>query len=356
MSKDNRESQSENTGSVIDVFCGCGALSYGFRKEGFAIACGYDIDESCRYPFETNNFAPFSCRDVAQLNALELATEFDSKLPRILIGCAPCQPFSAYSRNQRDSQWKLLSDFSRLVAGVKPDVVTMENVPRLRLFKKGQVFKKFLRELENAGYWVRWSIFNCVEFGVPQTRSRLVLVASRLGRPLLPNPTVNKSDCAVVRDAIGGLPALEAGDCDEQDPLHRCSRMSSLNLKRIRASVPGGTWRDWEENLVAACHKVPSGKNFYNVYGRMRWDRPSPTITAQFFAFGHGRFGHPEQDRALSLREGALLQSFPNEYAFLQPGDTAKLTQISRQIGNAVPISLARAIARAIKVHIKESR
>ena len=350
------DKSTEIVGSVVDVFCGCGALSYGFQVEGFDIACGYDIDENCRYPFETNNDAPFACRDVAQLVANDLSREFASDLPRILIGCAPCQPFSTYSRNQQDLKWKLLSDFVRLIAGVEPDVITMENVPRLRLFKKGQIFGEFLHALDELGYQVRWSIFYCPDFGVPQKRSRLVLVASRLGKPLLPEPTREKKDYLVVRDAIGELPPLQAGECDDRDPLHRCSRMSSLNLKRIRASVPGGTWRDWDRNLVAACHKAPSGKNFYNVYGRMQWDKPSPTITAQFCAFGHGRYGHPDQDRALSLREGALLQSFPKEFAFVQSKKNVIMTRIGSQIGNAVPVPLARAIARAIKRHINESK
>lgn len=341
-------------GSVIDLFCGCGALSYGFREEGFDIACGYDIDEYCRYPFETNNQAPFTRCDVAELESIELIREFDPNLPRILIGCAPCQLFSAYSRNRRDSKWQLLADFARLVGTVEPDVVTMENVPRLRLFNGGNVLEEFLDALERFGYEVRWDVLYCPDFGVPQQRSRLVLVASRLGIPFLPESTHAKNKYMVVRDAIGDLLPLEAGEGHSKDSLHKCSRMSKLNLKRIRASVPGGTWRDWEESLLADCHKVPSGRNFYNVYGRMRWDLPSPTITAQFLAFGHGCYGHPEQDRAISLREGALLQSFPRDYAFVPPGQDVLMTRIGAQIGNAVPVSLARAIARAIKKHLSE--
>ena len=342
-------------GSVIDIFSGGGALSYGFKREGFQIACGYDVDESCRYAFETNNEAPFAHRDVATLEAGEVSHVFDKNLPRVLIGCAPCQPFSSYSRNREDTKWQLLSDFARLVDGVRPDVVTMENVPRLKVFKKGRVFKRFLRLLKTAGYHTRYGVFHCPDFGVPQRRSRLVLVASRLGEPELPVPTTRECDYSNVRDAIGHLPRLAAGESDPHDPLHKCSQMSELNLERIRASVPGGTWHDWDERLVAACHKAPSGKSFYNVYGRMRWDQPSPTITAQFFAFGHGRYGHPEQDRALSLREGALLQSFPSDYEFIRPGESVIMRHVASQIGNAVPVALAQAIAHAIKKHLKES-
>ena len=341
-------------GSVIDIFCGCGALSHGFFREGFKIACGYDIDESCRYPFEINNDAPFVCQNVSTLSPRAVAREFNAGLPRILMGCAPCQPFSAYSRNQRDSKWTLLLDFSRLVKAIKPEIVSMENVPRLRGFQGGQVFDQFVNDLDEAGYEVRWKVVYCPDFGVPQNRYRLVLIASRLGTPLLPEPVRKKHEYTVVRDAIDGLSKLEAGESDSLDPLHKCSRMSELNLKRIRASVPGGTWLDWDESLLAACHKVSSGQSFHNVYGRMRWDQPSPTITTQFYAIGHGRFGHPEQDRALSLREGALLQSFPLSYKFLKIGTEVVMQRIARQIGNAVPISLAQAIARAIKLHLQD--
>ena len=341
------------TGTVVDLFCGAGALSHGFRLEGFRIACGYDIEEACRFPFEENNEAPFVRRDVAAISYGELDKEFVPGLPRILIGCAPCQPFSRYSQGREDPKWKLLGDFARLVVDTSPDVVTMENVPQLVQFKGGSVFEDFVAKLRASGYRVERTIVNCADFGVPQERSRLVLIGSRHGDPLLPEPTHAPEEYVTVSQAIRGMPPLAAGGADPTDRLHCASRMSALNFERIRASRPGGTWRDWPADLVAECHRKEKGRGYASVYGRMRWDRPSPTITTQFHGFGNGRFGHPEQDRALSLREGAILQSFPKDYAFVPPCGTVHFKTIGRLIGNAVPVELARAIARAIEAHLR---
>ena len=340
--------------SVIDLFCGAGGLSHGFLLEGFLVVCGYDLDEACRYPFETNNHSPFLRRDVSTIDADELSREFSAHLPRVLIGCAPCQPFSCYSQGREDPKWRLLKDFSRLVVSVSPDVLSMENVPQLVHFKGGSVFDAFVTTLKNSGYRVRWTIASSSDFGVPQARSRLVLIASRHGDPTLPEPTQSAEGRHVtVRDAIEEMPPLKAGGVDPADPLHRASGMSDLNLRRIQASAPGRTWHDWDGALVTHCHKKETGRSYTSVYGRMTWDQPSPTITTQFYGFGNGRFGHPEQDRGLSLREGAILQTFPRNYAFVRPGDPITFKGLGRMIGNAVPVALARAIARAIARHLE---
>lgn len=343
-------------GTVVDLFCGGGALSHGFLLEGFSIACGYDTDESCRFPFETNNEAPFIRRDVAEIDHAELVEEFSPGLPRVLIGCAPCQPFSRYSQGREDPKWQLLRDFARLAVDVGPDIVTMENVPHLEKFKGGRVFNNFVGSLREVGYTVRWAIANCPDFGVPQNRSRLVLIGSKHGEPRLPKRTHGPGDYVTVSQAIGNMPPLAAGQADTVDRLHCTSGLSELNLKRIRASRPGGTWREWSPDLVAGCHKKDKGRGYASVYGRMRWDRPSPTITTQFYGFGNGRFGHPKQDRALSLREGAMLQTFPPDYTFVRSGESLHFTRIGRMIGNAVPVRLAQAIACAIKTHLWECR
>ncbi len=341
-------------GTVVDLFCGGGALSHGFLLEGFRIARGYDIDEACRFPFEENNGARFVRRDVAEIRPDDLAAAYVSQLPRVLIGCAPCQPFSRYAQAHRNPSWRLLRDFARLAIEAEPDIVTMENVPQLVRFKGGQVFGDFVARLRSAGYNVRWLVASCTDFGVPQSRSRLVLIASRLGEPALPAATHGPGEHVTVRQAIGDMPSIVAGEVDASDPLHCASELSAINLARIRASLPGGTWRDWPAELVAECHCKRSGRGYASVYGRMRWDRPSPTITTQFHGFGNGRFGHPEQDRAISLREGAMLQTFPRDYAFVRPDDPIRRKSVGRIIGNAVPVSLARAVARAIKVQLTE--
>jgi DNA (cytosine-5)-methyltransferase 1 len=338
--------------SVVDLFCGAGGLSYGFKAESFRLAAGIDIDEACRYPYEENNGAPFLRKDIGSLTAAEVEELFVPGDVRVLVGCAPCQPFSSYNQKNKDPNWRLLHAFGNLIERVRPDVVSMENVPRLMKFRGGSTFKKFVETLRDADYHVVWDVLYGPDFGLAQTRSRLVLLASRLGKIELPKPT-HRNRHRTVQDEIGHLPPLCHGDVDISDSLHRASRLSPMNVRRMASAKPGGTWRDWHEDLVADCHKVETGKGYSSVYGRMTWEAPAPTITTQFFGFGNGRFGHPSQDRALSLREGALLQGFPRHYEFVAPSERVQFKKIGRLIGNAVPVKLAKAIAKAVKVHIE---
>ena len=341
--------------SVVDIFCGAGGLSHGFRQRGFEIVGGIDIDEDCRYAFEQNNGAPFIRSDVATLKADKINDLFMPGKSRVLVGCAPCQPFSIYNQKNDDPKWQLLRQFGNLVDKVRPDVLSMENVPRLVTFKNGTIFKNFIKKLCDADYHVVWDILYGPDFGLAQTRSRLVLLASRLGPIELPRAT-HKGKHRTVRDEIGDLPPLNHGEVDNSDPLHRASRLSEINAQRISSAKPGGTWRDWESGLVAECHKLETGKGYSSVYGRMEWDSPSPTITTQFYGFGNGRFGHPEQNRALSLREGALLQGFPKDYEFVAPGERVHFKKVGRLIGNAVPVKLAAAIANSVDKHLRQVR
>lgn len=341
-------------GSVVDLFCGAGGLTHGFLLEGFTISAGMDVDEDCRYSFEHNNRAPFIRRDITGLRGSDIALLFEPGMPRILVGCAPYQPFSIYNQKNDDPKWRLLTDFGTLIAETNPDVVSMEKVPRLLDFQGGEVFGAFVAVLERNGYHVCWRVVFAPEYGVPQQRSRLVLLASRLGLIEFEPPTVGPDEYVNVETAIGALPALSAGEIDPIDPLHRSSRLSEKNFQRIRAARPGGSWREWDVDLVTDCHKAATGRGYASVYGRMVWSEPSPTITTQFYGFGNDRFGHPEQDRAISLREGAILQSFPRDYEFTAPGRTIHFKKVGKLIGNAVPVLLARAVARSIKTHLDE--
>ena len=289
------------------------------------------------------------------LTSLDINVLYPSGAIRILVGCAPCQPFSTYNQKNNDPNWKLLKSFARLVRSTKPDVVSMENVPRLLTFRNGEVFGDFKAALSELGYFVDYGILYGPDYGLPQTRSRLVLIASLLGPISLPEPT-HVGRHKTVKEAIGDLPELTSGSVDELDPLHRASRLSELNLKRIKASRSGGTWRDWSDELVAKCHTSETGRGYSSVYGRMDWNEPSPTVTTQFYGFGNGRFGHPEQDRAISLREGAILQSFPKHYKFVAPGQPVQFKRIGRMIGNAVPVVIGQAVARQIKDHLKDNK
>jgi DNA (cytosine-5)-methyltransferase 1 len=230
----------------------------------------------------------------------------------------------------------------------------MENVPKLEEFGGGLLLDSFEKRLETAGYAVTRHIVRVSDYGLPQMRRRLVVMASKMG-PIALEAPVAEARQRTVADEIKNLPPLVAGQIHPNDPLHRVSKLSNLNLRRIRASKPGGTWHDWDAELIADCHAVSSGKTYSAVYGRMDWNKPSPTITTQFFGFGSGRFGHPEQDRAISLREGAMLQSFPREYEFVEPGKKVHIKTVGRLIGNAVPVTLGRVIARSVRRHLAEN-
>lgn len=332
---------------VVDLFCGVGALSHGLKLAGCKIVAGYDIDDQCKYAFETNNSARFYTKNVAKLSGSEIKAHFSEGAPSILAGCAPCQPFSTYKhRYEEDPQWSLVTRFAELAAEVEADYVTMENVPSLLLYKNGAVFSEFEEILKRAGYKVRHTIARCEQFGVAQRRRRLVVLASRKRK--LPHLSPGCDAARSVRAAIGDLPPIPAGHSYPGDPLHVAASLSELNMRRIRASRPGGTWRDWPEDLRAKCHRRSSGKTYPGVYARMEWDGPAPTMTTQCYGYGNGRFGHPEQDRAITLREAALLQSFPPGYEFLEPGEPILMKQVGRWIGNAVPVRLAQAIGTLI--------
>lgn len=338
--------------SCVDLFCGAGGLTHGLVLEGIDVTAGIDLDAICHHPFEENNFgATFYRRDVRDLEGRELDSLFGANGVRVLAGCAPCQPFSTYAQRydlKRDHKWGLLYEFSRLAHEVKPDIVTMENVPSLA---KNKVFLDFTRELARMGYRTHYQVVDCTRYGVAQRRRRLVLMASRHGDIRLIPPVM--TEVATVRDAIGHLPEIAAGGTCRRDPLHTASSLSEVNLMRIRASRPGGSWRDWPEHLVANCHRSKSGTSYPSVYGRMEWDKPAPTMTTQFHGYGSGRFGHPSQDRAISLREAALLQSFPNDYKFAVCREEVSLSALARLIGNAVPVELGRAVGKSIWTHLE---
>jgi DNA (cytosine-5)-methyltransferase 1 len=338
---------------AIDLFCGAGGLTRGLEAVGIDVVRGVDIDPACEYPFAANNRATFLLKSVEDIAGSDFTDALKGASLTLLAGCAPCQPFSTYSRGKAtpaDKRWNLLSHFARLVKEVEPDLVTMENVPRL---EKQTVFAKFVSSLKEDGFFVFHKVVDCADYGVPQHRKRLVLLASKHGPIEMMEPTVKAEFYETVRNAIEDLAPLKAGETCLDDPLHQSSILSPLNLKRIRVSKAGGTWRDWDMDLVAGCHKKKTGKTYPSVYGRMAWDEPSPTMTTQFFGFGNGRFGHPHQNRAISLREGAILQSFPRDYKFVAKGKPIYIKTIGRLIGNAVPVKLGKAIGKSIIRHIQ---
>lgn len=335
----------------VDLFCGVGGLTHGLVRGGIHIAAGIDVDPSCRFPFEANNSAKFIECDIEHVEPETVSSFYRKADITLLAGCAPCQPFSTYSQSGRNSayerQWPLVSAFGNLIEKMRPDLVAMENVPQLA---RHPVFQKFLNCLAGYEYW--WQVVECSSIGVPQTRKRLVLIASQLGNTALAL-SQERVPRVTVRDAIGSLPPIKAGTSDPDDKLHTACSLSPLNLSRIRLSRPGGTWRDWPEELQASCHRKSTGATYPSVYGRMEWDLPAPTITTQCFGYGNGRFGHPEQDRAISLREAAMLQTFPKSYSFVSPGSAVKFNKLGRLIGNAVPVRLGEVLAQSLVNHVR---
>lgn len=342
--------------SGVDLFCGVGGLTHGLNQAGINIRAGIDLDTSCKYAYETNNNAEFIGEDITHIKGNDFQKYWNDDEIKVLVGCAPCQPFSTHSNKVKNkengSKWNLLNEFIRLVRESSPDIISMENVPNL---SNKQIFSNFVSELIKLGYKVSYKNVYCPDYGIPQKRRRLVLLASKFGEIDLLPPTHSKINYVTVKDVISNLDPIESGKRNKTDKLHFTSKLTNINLERIKASTPKGTWEDWDENLRLDCHKRQTGNTYKSVYGRMSWDEPSPTITTQFYNYGTGRFGHPEQNRALTIREASILQTFPEDYKFVADEQEVILTRVATHIGNAVPVKLGRIIGESIKKHIEEN-
>lgn len=334
---------------AVDLFCGAGGLTLGLRRAGWNVIAGIDSDSKVRETYLRNNsgtrFVSADLRSVTDDDVRSLAqTASDSGL--LLAGCAPCQPFSKQRRRHGlgiRSDATLLGEFARLVRTVKPEVVLMENVPGVISVPGFSSFRRFLKTLHDNGYSYDHGVLNARDFDVPQHRRRYVLLAALTRRVALPRPTGkdSESETVTVRSAIGHFPALDSGETHASVPNHCAARLSDRNLQRIRATPPdGGSRRDWPKRLRLECHAQVRG--FSDVYGRLWWDRVAPTLTSRCNSLSNGRFGHPEQDRAISLREAAALQTFPDDYEFV-----GSMPSVARWIGNAVPVAFAEALGRA---------
>lgn len=337
---------------AVDLFCGVGGLTHGLQMAGIKVVAGIDNDESCKYAYEENNKSKFISKNITDFTGKELKKLYPKSSIKILVGCAPCQTFSQHTlknkNRHKDEKWRLLYEFLRLIKESKPDIISMENVPQLRKYK---VFEDFVNGLTEEGYLVSYKIVNCPKYGIPQRRIRLVLLASRKKEISLISETHDSRNYPTVKDVIKNFSRIMDGKVDKKDSLHRSWRLSPINKKRIKQSKQGGSWLDWDKNLVLKCHKKKNGSTYKAVYGRMKWNKPSPTITTQFYSYGTGRFGHPRQNRAISLREGAILQTFPKYYKFFEDSKDISFSEIGRHIGNAVPVKLGEVIGNTIKQH-----
>lgn len=336
---------------AIDFFCGAGGFTVGLRQAGIDVIAGIDSNEACGKTYSANNTeSRFICADIRQIDGRALLEVLpglrieDDEL--VFVGCAPCQPFSQQRRSakpHRDAS--LLSCFGSLVIEFRPAYVVVENVPGIATVRGNSTFNRFVLGLRRAGYSVEKDVLDAKEFGVPQSRRRLVLIASRRGQAALPVPThgPGRRPWRTVRQAIAEYPRLPAGGSADRPANHRASALSDLNLKRMQCTPhDGGSRADWPDELVLACHK-DDYRGHSDVYGRLHWDEPAPTLTGRCHSISNGRYGHPEQDRALTLREAAALQTFPDDYVF-----EGSLRSIALQIGNAVPVRLARTLGQQV--------
>ena len=297
---------------------------------------------SVEYTYSKNNKAQFQLQDINELKGKEIKKLFENAPQTLIAGCAPCQPFSIYQKKKDKNSIKThkkypaFINFIRIVKEVKPDFVTMENVPSI---KKDDNFIDFVNKLKEMKYKVNFKVINIANWNAPQMRRRLILIASKISKIEITEKQSKKFK--TIKEAIKNLSHLQNGQVDNKDPLHRSAKLSNLNLQRIKFSQPGGTWKDWPKKILPNCYKKPSGQTFTSVYGRLSPNKAN-TLTTQFTRYGTGRYGHYEQDRALSLREGAILQTFPQKYDF----NVVKLgiTRVSRHIGNALPPIIGKLI------------
>lgn len=344
--------------TLIDFFSGCGGTSVGFRAAGMTIAAGIDNDLTSGLTF-AKNFpeATFISADIKRLKLEDiqgLITQLGDA-PLVFSACAPCQPFSKQRRGPRDSDIRtpLLLQLSRFVRRFRPVCIFIENVPGMQRGLDGQApFQKFQRSIKRIGYHTTAGIVSSAAYGVPQRRLRFVAVASRIGPVSFPTATHGPgkgANYSTVREWIAHLPPLAAGEEDPLVPNHRAAKLSALNLQRIQATPEGGGRADWPSHLLPECHSNGYAGHT-DVYGRMSWDAPATGLTTRCISYSNGRFGHPTQDRAISAREAASLQTFPEDFVFL-----GNWEDIGRQVGNAVPVRLATAFGTSIVRHINES-
>jgi len=335
---------------AIDFFCGGGGTTRGLLNAGIQVLAGVDICGEYQQTYEHNNHNRFlakSITDISREDIQALIPDVFEADDVLFAGCAPCQPFSQQRNSPEEHRDRnLLSEFGRIVAEYRPAYVLVENVPGIK-GKGRDVFEAFLQGLQANGYQYKYSVLNAKNYGVPQNRKRLVLIASRVAPIIMPAITHDGSlerPYRTVADAIDRFPPIGAGQSFDAVPNHKATNMSEKNLRRIQAtSHDGGSRTEWPEDLVLECHKA-RGSGHTDVYGRMSWNEVSPTLTSKCCSISNGRFGHPDQDRAISFREAAALQSFPDDYVFYGTSESV----IARQIGNAVPVLMSQAIGHAL--------
>jgi DNA (cytosine-5)-methyltransferase 1 len=340
---------------AVDFFCSGGGMSYGMQQAGIEILAGIDFDNNCKETYKSNIIgAEFIHADVFDLKEQELEERLSLKRNDdnlLLIGCSPCQYWSIINTDKSKStkSKNLLKEFSRFVKYFRPGYVVVENVPGVLRKKEESGLNEFIEWLKYNGYEnPHFKIHNVNDFGVAQNRKRFTLIASRISKEEI-KPLECKGKKVLVKDVIGvdkGFYEINAGYRDTTPFLHSVSNVSETNLRRLKKIAKDGGDRSGFSNdpdLQLKCF-IGKDESFKDTFGRLWWNKPAPTITTKFFSISNGRFVHPEENRALSIREGATLQSFPLNYIF----KGTSIAGVARMIGNAVPPKYAEAIGQSI--------
>jgi DNA (cytosine-5)-methyltransferase 1 len=359
---------------VFDFFSGCGGASKGFMQAGlepvFALDNYIHAAKSFEKNFSGTKILETLCfeKEIPKIaflldsienvkpEALQPIVNSYAGHPLLFAGCAPCQPFSQQKtvRPKQDDRKSLLDYFRVFIEHFEPEFVFVENVPGIQKVSvtDGGPFDNFIATLEEKKYSYEYDVIKAQDYGVPQKRKRLILIASRLGSISFPQKTHGPGTAhpkyATPKEWMSGFNRLNAGESDPSDPNHQAGNLSKLNLQRLRATPVGGDRFSWPKELQLACH-TNGYKGHTDVYGRVKWDELSNCLTTKCTSISNGRFGHPEQDRAITPREAARLQTFPKSFIF-----EGGVSVAGRQIGNAVPVLLTKKFGLRFKSHLNK--
>lgn len=348
MSKPQIYAETTNELTAIDLFCGAGGFSLGLKQAGFNVLLGVDSWQLAIDSLAHNFNHPVLCADICGVSGRDILRRVGLKKGGVdlVVGGPPCQGFSVQRIGpDHDLRNSLVLEYARLLQEISPRLFIMENVTGLIGRRGKQLFETFLSSVDKSGFDTEAHVVNAADYGAPQLRRRVVVLGWRrndTGRFHLPKPSTDPQNYMTVQQAIGDLPQPPEVPASN-DPLHKQTRLSELNRQRLRHIPPGGGMKDLPVRLRVNCHKAGADKIGHRyVYGRLAPDRPAGTITARFDSFTRGRFAHPLEDRNITLREGARLQTFPDTFHF-----SGNQEEIAMQIGNAIPPVLAEALARS---------
>jgi len=350
--------------TAIDLFAGGGGLSEGLKQAGFNVLSAVEMDRNAANTYQANHpSTDLISTDIRYVSADTIKKSLRGRKLDLLAACPPCQGFSSltHSRKDEDPRNALIGEVTRLIKDLAPQTIMIENVPGI--ISRGEKYlASFLEELSSMGYYISYSVLQVADYGVPQMRKRFVLLASLSGKIDIPEKTHSLqgdkglNGWKTVRDAIYNMPeSVTLDECNLYGGLKACNwhvtrSISPLTKKRLEFIKPGGSRFELPDHLRPKCHKG-NNSGFSNVYGRMDWDKPSPTITGGCTTLSKGRFGHPEKMRTITIREAALLQTFPMNYIF----DASSVDDICKIIGNALPCLFAKKMASACRDNIIQS-